>query len=123
MVARPPYRPMLTLLMVAGVCVGAAAGYYRPVQWLQEHLPGRWPTHGQASVQPAVPCSSCRHLRLVDGRVVVFYGTSKEPNPQVKQRTDITAEMLMEADRRNLEKGVDLPSDAAVRQWLEFDRH
>lgn len=58
-----------------------------------------------------------RHVRLVEGVVVVYYGRSG--SELVQERTRITAAMLPAQERLRLYRGIDLPGDEAVRAFLE----
>lgn len=119
---RPPYRPWVTLLIVAGLTAGALLARYYPLSRLQSYLPARLLPFGPVLARHDCPtCTEWRHVRLVDGVVTVYYGKRDAQNPVLKERTRITAEMLMPGDRTRLEQGVDLQGDAAVRQFLEHD--
>ena len=119
---RPPYRPWLTLLIVAGLAGGAPLARYSPLSQLPAPLPARLLPFGPALARSDCPtCTEWRHVRLVDGVVTVYYGRRDAADPVVKERTQIRSEMLMPEERARLEAGVDLQGDAAVRQFLEHD--
>lgn len=115
-------RPWLSLLIVTALVAGALAARSVPLQRLEAYLPAWLHLQGPALARSACPtCTEWRHVRLDSGVVTVFYGKKETGDAVVKQRTQITAPMLLPQDRARLEQGVDLYGDAAVTQFLEKD--